>query len=132
MFEYQVIVKGINLNSDDLAHVYLVDCLLSRELTDKLYEDDDVALSNADTYYIYLVKSNEEVWRLTLTECEVPDKPHCYKYKSVKKITLSDIKYLVSHELERHRVIKELLPIKIVPKQVSYYNEDLIRSRENN
>ena len=133
MFHYDLEIVNVNLHRDCQVSVYLIDAMLKEEL--RLVFDERALtfpISNTDTWYLYLRKNKLNKWILTIAATEVPIDPKLVEYSGVCEVTLSDLRYIQTHKEERYRVIKTLLPIKVVPEVVNYYYEDLHLQAPNN
>ena len=133
MFQYKLEIVNVDLHRDCQASVFLLDAMLKEEL--RLVFDKRALtfpISNTDIWFLYLIKNRKQQWILTISASKYFNDPVLCQYFAMCQLTLSDFKYLSDHIEERHRIVKELLPIKVVPEVVNYYYENLHLQAPNN
>lgn len=107
---YSINVTLENFNKTDAAHVLLADHLLKEELTKLSTNLNDWEQCKKDKLYLYLIRSNNDQWRISLFPIQLSVNPTQYKYRAISELTVEELLSLVNNEALRHKLLKSMLP----------------------
>ena len=129
---YQVIVSLENFNKSDKAHLLLADCLLKEELTKLSSNLSDWEQCKKDKLYLYLIRSNNDQWRISLFPIQLSVNHTQYKYRAISELTVEELLSLVNNEALRHKLLRSMLPENNHSTVVHFFDLKQEQLKDNN
>jgi hypothetical protein len=119
---YDISINLDDLNNQSKEHLLLVDFLLKEALAKLSTNETYWQKCKNDKLFLYLIRSNDDTWRISLFPIELSANPTAYQYRAVTELSVGDLLLLTSSQQMRHKLLKKLLPKDNHSTVVNYFD----------